>query len=181
MASFGRRFTGPILAMSTLMATIFVAAQTWYARVAFVEASETRLLEKRLEICFQNFDEAVALDMALRRAAPGEGIDESWPPMVVLDSADRLLALKRDVVPALDAFEAGLAKATILGELDKYRAYLAQQVRGLSKRLTDISPARIGESSMDGEIAGVLSDLGDFLGGQYSVFTGCREIAREGV
>ena len=177
MAALGHRATGSVVAISTLLATIFVAAQAWYARVAFVEASRTRLLEKKLDMCFQNFDQAVALDMALRNAAPGEGIDEVWPPRVVVEDAERLLALKREVVPRLDEFEAGLAKATILGPLDKHRSYLAQKLRGLSKSLSDVSPARIGQAGTDEEVARIMRDLSEFLGGQYSVFTGCRMTA----
>lgn len=56
-----------IFAGSTLLATLFVAMQAWYARVAFVEASQTRLLENKLDLCFENFDDAAALDLALRR------------------------------------------------------------------------------------------------------------------
>jgi hypothetical protein len=47
-----------VLSLSTLAAALFVAVQAWYARVAFVEASETRLLEDKLDLCFQNFDAA---------------------------------------------------------------------------------------------------------------------------
>jgi hypothetical protein len=166
-----------VLSLSTLAAALFVAVQAWYARVAFVEASETRLLEDKLDLCFQNFDAAVALDTALRLAAPGAGIDEQWPPRVVVEDPDRLARLQQDVVPLINALESGLTKASILGTLDQHRAYLAQTVDGLSRRLLSISPARIGQAEMDAEIADVLKGLSEFLGAQYLVFTGCRLVA----
>lgn len=169
--------TNLILAASTLVAAVFVAVQAWYARISFVEASETRFLERKLDTCFANFDSAAALDAALRRAAPGMALDDSWPPRIVVESPDHLTRLQIDVVPKLDALEASLTKAEILGELDRFRAYLAQQLRGLSKRLLDISPARIGEAGMDKEIGAVTTALSDFIGAQYSVFTGCRLVA----
>lgn len=166
-----------LLAGSTLVAALFVAVQAFYARVAFVDASETRLLEKKLDICFQNFDAAAALDASLRRSAPGMGLDDVWPPRIELRDASQLRQMQDQVVPQLNALESGLAKASILGELDKYRAFLAQQLLGLSKRLLDIAPARIGQDAMDKEIDAVMASLSDFLGAQYSVFTGCRLVA----
>ncbi|MEM9549889.1 MAG: hypothetical protein AAGA05_01870 [Pseudomonadota bacterium] len=171
-----RNLTGAILAASTLVAALFVAVQAWYARVQFVEASETRLLEKKLDLCFENFDSAAALDAALRAASAGASLDD-WPPRVVIQEAAQLRAVQRDVVPRLNALESGLAKASILGDLDKHRAYLAQELRGLSKRLLDIVPARIGQDKMDQEIDAVFKTLSEFLGAQYSVFTGCRLVA----
>lgn len=176
-ASRSRPMSNYLLAGSTLVAAIFVAVQAWYARVAFVEASETRLLEKKLDICFENFDEAADLDTALRLAAPGMALEDTWPPRIVVEDARRLGTIQADVVPKLNALEAGLAKASILGELDKHRAYLAQQLRGLSKRLLDIVPARVGQDKMDEEIDAVFATLSDFLGAQYLVFTGCRLVA----
>lgn len=172
-----RSHTNILLAGSTLVAAVFVAVQAWYARVQFVESSETRLLEKKLDICFDNFDAAAVLDTELRRAAPGMGIDEVWPPRIEVADAEGLRRLQDTVVPRLNALESGLFKASILGDLDKHRAYLAQQLRGLSKRLLDIVPARIGQDKMDKEIDGVMATLSDFLGAQYSVFTGCRLVA----
>ena len=174
----GRRMgSNLLLAGSTLVAAIFVAVQAWYARVAYVEAAETRLLEKKLDICFDNFDAAADLDAALRSSAPGMALDENWPPKVVVGNAAQLSVLQQSVVPKLNALESGLAKASILGALDKHRAYLSQQVRGLSKRLLDIAPSRIGQDKMDAEIDAVFAALSDFLGAQYSVFTGCRLVA----
>lgn len=172
-----RSHSNSLLAGSTLAAAIFVAVQAWYARVQFVEANETRLLEKKLDICFDNFDAAADLDMALRRSAPRMGSSDRWPPRIAITDAASLLALQERVVPRLNVMESGLAKASILGDLDKYRAYLAQQLRGLSKRLLDIVPARIGQDKMDNEIDAVITSLSDFLGAQYSVFTGCRLVA----
>ena len=173
-----RRVTSNVLlAASTLLAALFVAAQAWYARVAYVEGSKSRLLEKKLDICFENFDSATALDAALRKAAPGAGLDDVWPPQVVVSDAAQLARLQEAVVPRLNGLEAGLAKASILGELDKHRAYLAQELRGLSKRLLEIVPARIGQENMDKEIDAVFATLSEFLGAQYSVFTGCRLVA----
>ena len=59
-----------VLAASTLVAALFVAVQAWYARTSFVEASETRFLERKLDICFENFDAAAQLDIELRAAVP---------------------------------------------------------------------------------------------------------------
>lgn len=176
MALLGRHATGPILAMSTVMATVFVAVQAWYARIEIVQESETQLLEKQLDICFENFDQAVALDRALRDAVPGPGIDDVWPPLIEVGSAARLEAVKRQVVPKLDAFQAGLIKASILGDLDKHRTYLAQTLEGLSKRIMDVSPTRLGAEG-DAAHAALWRDLSEFLGVQYPVFTGCRMTA----
>jgi len=165
-----------LLAASTLVAALFVAVQAWYARVTFVEAASTRLLEDNLDLCFENFDAAVGLDMALRQAASRGGLSE-WPPRIIIEDAETLLRVQAAVVPHLNALEASLAKASIVGRLDKYRDYLADRVRGLSKRLLDIVPSRIGEQAMDDEITSVFTHLGDFLGGQYMVFTGCRMFA----
>ncbi|MFC3615735.1 hypothetical protein ACFORG_18425 [Lutimaribacter marinistellae] len=166
-----------LLAGSTMVAAIFVAVQAWYARVAFVEASETRLLEKKLDICFENFDAAAKLDAALRGVTTDAMLEEQWPPQIVLEDAGTLRALQGTVVPRLNSLESGLAKASILGALDKHRAYLAQQLQGLSKRLLDVVPARSGQTEMDSEIGAVMSTLSEFLGAQYSVFAGCRLVA----
>ncbi len=172
-----RSTSNVLLAGSTLVAALFVAVQAWYARVAFVEASETRLLEKKLELCFENFDAAANLDAALRSAAPEMGIEDQWPPVIVVEDPIALRRVQGQVVPRLNALESGLAKASILGDLDKHRAYLSQELRGLSKRLLDIAPSRIGQDKMDTEIDAVFATLSEFLGAQYSVFTGCRLVA----
>ena len=166
-----------LLAGSTLIAALFVAVQAWYARVTYVQEAETRLLQNKLDLCFENFDQAAALDASLRQAAPEMMLDDTWPPKIMLEDPAQLARLQALVVPRLNAFESGLYKASILGELDKYRAYLAQEISGLSKRLLDIVPMRIGQQKMDAEIDAVMSSLSDFLGAQYSVFTGCRMVA----
>lgn len=166
-----------LLAGSTLIAALFVAVQAWYARVAYVEQSESRLLQEKLDLCFENFDAAAALDMSLRQAAPGLDSQDAWPPQIMVSDPQALAELQQTVVPHLNALESGLFKASILGPLDKYRAYLAQKLNGLSKRLLDIVPARIGETKMNTEINAVFATLSEFLGAQYSVFTGCRLVA----
>ncbi len=164
-----------LLAAATLLAALFVAVQAWYARTSFVEASATRLLEKKLDICFDNFDAAAELDAALRLAVPEMMLQETWPPKVVIEDAARLATLQRDVVPKLNALESGLTKASVLGPLDKYRSYLTQQVRGLSKRLMDLRPEQLGPENEETKAVSAL--LSDFLEAQYSVFTGCRLVA----
>lgn len=165
-----------LLAAGTIVAALFVAVQAWYARSAYVEETETRFLEKKLDICFENFDQAAQLDAALRYAvADPMKMMADWPPKVAVEDAETLMAMQKDVVPKLNALEAGLTKASVLGPLDKYRAYLAQQVRGLSKRLLDVNPAALGTAGSESEA--VLALLSDFLGAQYSVFTGCRLVA----
>ena len=164
-----------ILAGGTLLAALFVAIQAFYARTSYVEASQTRFLEKKLDICFENFDAAAALDASLRVAAPEMMMQEVWPPRVEVKDAERLAAVQLRVVPRLDALQAGLTKASVLGDLDKYRAYLAQQLRGLSKRVLDVSPVQVADQSDDTKA--VFAALSDFIGAQYSVFTGCRLIA----
>ena len=166
-----------LLAISTLIAALFVAVQAWYARVAFVEASETRLLEKKLDICFENFDAAVNLDAKLRALAPGMGVDEAWPPRVDVMHAGELVGIQQQVVPMLNALESSLAKASILGSLDRFRTYLADQAEGLSQRLISVSPARLGQEAADAELTDILITLSEFLGAQYSVFEGCRLVA----
>ncbi|MDJ0825939.1 MAG: hypothetical protein QNJ16_10595 [Rhodobacter sp.] len=164
-----------ILAGGTLLAALFVAIQAFYARSSYVEAEASKFLERKLDICFQNFDDAARLDAALRLAVPGMATQDTWPPKVVVETPEALAALQREVVPMLDALDAGLTKATVLDQLDKYRAYLAQQIRGLSKRLLDLTPAQLGPENE--QTKATLAVLSDFLGAQYSVFTGCRLIA----
>lgn len=166
-----------LLAVSTLVAAIFVGAQAWVARVSFVESSETRLLEKKLDICFENFDAAVALDGELRALTPGIGEDEGWPPQVSVMDAQELVAIQERVVPLLNRLESSLAKASILGPPDRFRAFLAGRVEGLSQRLLMLSPARMDEDATTSELINILETLSDFLGAQYSVFEGCRLVA----
>lgn len=164
-----------VLAASTLVAALFVAVQAWYARTSFVEASETRFLERKLDICFDNFDAAAQLDLELRAAVPEMATQQVWPPQVVVETPERLAVFHREVVPRLDALDAGLTKASVLESLDKYRAYLAQKIRGLSKRLMDISPGDLSPENKDTQA--VFAALSEFLGGQYQVLTGCRLVA----
>ncbi|MEM8633307.1 MAG: hypothetical protein AAGF74_18975 [Pseudomonadota bacterium] len=166
-----------LLAGSTLVAALFVAIQAWYARVTYVEQSQSRLLQEKLDLCFDNFDAAAALDQSLRSAAPGLDMQAQWPPEISVETGFELSRLQREVVPRLDDLESGLLKASILGPLDKYRAYLAQELSGLSKRLLDVAPGRLGEEAMDREVNAVFATLSEFLGAQYSVFTGCRLVA----
>jgi hypothetical protein len=171
------RGVGIVLAISTLVAALFVAVQAWYARVAFVETERTRLLEKKLDICFQNFDAAVALDGALRALSPGFGMNEVWPPKVEAMDAPKLVAIQDEVVPMLNGFQSSLAKASILGPLDRFRTYLSDQVEGLSADLQDLSPAQLAEPTGQAEVDAVLDRLSEFFGAQYSVFEGCRLVA----
>lgn len=164
-----------ILAGGTMLAAIFVAVQAWYARSTFLEGEATRVLERKLDLCFDNFDQAAQLDAALRLASPGMDMQDKWPPMVVVETPQQLVVIHSSVVPKVDALESGLTKASVLGGLDKYRDYLAQQVRGLSKQLLDLNPARFDPENEETKV--VFAKLSDFLGAQYSVFTGCRLIA----
>jgi hypothetical protein len=166
-----------ILAISTLVATIFVALQAWYARVAYVSAAETRLLEDKLDLCFDNFDAAAALDAELRSLTPGSGADEEWPPRIDVMSGAHLAALHNQIVPLLNRLETSLAKASILGEPDRFRLFLTGQIKGLAPRLMALSPARIGEPETNAELDEILTTLSDFLGAQYAVFEGCRLVA----
>ena len=167
-----------LLAISTLIAAIFVGVQAWVARTAFVEASDTRLLEKKLEICFENFDAATALDAELRGLTPGIGMDEGWPPKVSVTNPQMLVRIQTGVVPLLNRFESSLAKATILGPPDRFRAYLMGRAEGLSQRLLMVSPARLDEPDTEAELDDILAALSEFLGAQYSVFEGCSLVAQ---
>ena len=167
-----------ILALSTLIAAIFVGAQAWIARTALVEASETRLLEKKLEICFENFDAATALDAELRALTPGIGEDEDWPPKISLMEPQMLVLIQSRVVPLLNQLESSLAKATILGPPDRFRAYLSGRAMGLSQRLLMVSPARLNEPETEEALTEILDALSEFLGAQYSVFEGCSLVAQ---
>lgn len=167
-----------LLAGATLLAALFVAVQAWYARNSYVEASATRLLETKLDICFDNFDAAASLDAALRLAVPDMAMQEVWPPKVVIRDPAHLLSIQQEIVPHLNALESGLTKASVFGPLDKYRSYLTQQVRGLSKRVLDLNPDALAPENEDNkDTEAVTAQLSDFLGAQYSVFTGCRLVA----
>lgn len=175
----GRRMSSSIiLAVSTMIAALFVAVQAWYARVAFVEASETRLLEKQLDICFENFDAAVAVDTTLRATTPGAVAEDVWPPQIMLSDAEELQRLQQAVVPVLNDLESGLTKAVILGPLDRHRAYLSQQISGLSERLLRVNPSLVANSDMNTEVDAILKKLSEFLGAQYLVQAGCRLVAQ---
>jgi len=171
--------SGALLARSTLIAALFVAVQTWYALVQFVEASETRLMEKKLDLCFENFDAAAVLDAALRSASNDMGIEYTRPTRIQIETASQMRQFQTEVVPKLNTLESGLAEASILGDSDKYGAYLAQQLTGLSKRFLDIVPAQVGTDKMADDITSVFKTLSEFLGSQYLVFTGCRMVAEE--
>ncbi len=172
-------YSNRLLAAGTLLAALFVAIQAWYARTAYLDAAATRAIEARLDICFDNFDDAAELDAALRFLVPGMMEQGSWPPKVVIESPAHLVEIQRGVAPKLDALEAGLTKASVLGQLDKYREFLAQQVRGLSKALLDVPPSAVSEDNP--VVSEVQVRLSDLLGAQYLVFTGCRELAEAGV
>ena len=171
----GAELSNYILAAGTIVAAAFVAVQAYYARSSYVENEATRFLERRLDICFENFDAAARLDASLRLAVPGMASQTVWPPLVRVENATELAALKREAVPKLDALEAGLTKARVLEGLDKHRAFLAQQARGLSKAILDLTPDQLAPDNAGTKAT--LSRLSDFLGAQYSVFTGCRLIA----
>ena len=164
-----------ILAVSTMVAALFVAVQAWYARVAFVDASETRFLERKLDICFENFDAAVKLDGQLRALTAADG---AWPPRIDIMSADDVRAIQGRIVPMLDGLQSSLAKASILGPLDRFRDFLAGRLDGLGQRLLSLPPSGIGGQETRGELTEILEQLSDFLGAQYSVFEGCRLVAK---
>lgn len=171
----GSNFSNVMLGVGTMLAAIFVAVQAYYARSSFVQADESRFLERKLDICFENFDEAARLDAMLRSTVPSMMEQEVWPPRVEINSAEKLVEVQAKVVPLLDGLTAGFTKASVLDTLDKYRAYLEQQLNGLSKRIIDLRPEQILAKTDEAEA--VLKQLSEFVGAQYSVFTGCRLIA----
>ncbi len=172
----GSNISGYMLGAGTLLAALFVAIQAYYARSSHVEADATRFLERKLDICFENFDVAARLDAMLRVTVPKMMEQEVWPPKVEISSADVLSEVQTKVVPLLDTLTAGFTKASVLGGLDKHRAYLSQRVNGLSKQILDLRPADLAADNE--ETQATLAKLSDFLGAQYSVFTGCRMIAK---
>jgi len=174
--SRSRNPSNHLLAGATLLAAMFVAVQAWYARSSFVEGEASRRIERKLDICFDNFDAAARLDSALRKAVPAMQAQEIWPPKIVIEDGKQLIEVKRVIVPLLDQLDSGLTKASVLGGLDKYRGYLAQQMQGLSKQLNDTKPMQIVEN--DEATLLMLNRLSEFVGAQYSVFTGCRLIAK---
>lgn len=167
-----------ILSLSTLVATVFVALQAWYARVQLVDASETRLLERKLDVCFDAFDSAVALDAALRAQSSGRGTDTEWPPRIAIQTGPELVAFQIAVIPHMDQLEADLTKAGVLSPLDRFRLYLLGEIKGLSARLSQISPARMGEVETDTELEAIFDALSNFLSAQYAVLEGCRLVAK---
>lgn len=164
-----------VLAGSTFLAAAFVAVQAFYARTSYVEGEATRFLERKLDICFDNFDAAARIDAALRQTMPGMTAPDAWPPKIRVENPEVLARVKTEIVPLLDRLEAGLTKAQVLGGLDKYRAYLGQQLRGLSKQLLDMNPATLAPGNTAN--AAVFNKLSEFIGAQYAVFTGCRLVA----
>ena len=172
----GSTISNFMLAGGTLLAAIFVAIQAYYARSSYVEADATRFLERKLDICFENFDDAARLDAMLRVTVPSMADQDVWPPKVEINTGATLFQVQTKVVPLLDKLTAGFTKASVLGGLDKHRDYLAARIEGLSKQLLDISPDDIAKPTEATTLT--FAKLSDFIGAQYSVFTGCRMIAR---
>ena len=75
----GSTISNFMLAGGTLLAAIFVAIQAYYARSSYVEADATRFLERKLDICFENFDDAARLDAMLRVTVPNMADQDVWP------------------------------------------------------------------------------------------------------
>ena len=65
-------FSNYTLAAGTLVAALFVAVQAYYARSSYVEGEATRFLERKLDICFENFDAAA------QAGTLPEGFDERF-------------------------------------------------------------------------------------------------------
>ena len=172
----GSNLSNYMLAGGTLIAALFVAVQAYYARSSYVEADATRFLERKLDICFENFDDAAQLDSMLRATVPGMTEQEVWPPKVRIETPRALAEIQTKVVPLLDKLTAGLTKASVLGGLDKYRQYLSERINGLSKKLLDLRPADLDPENPTTQA--IVAQLSDFIGAQYSVFTGCRLIAK---
>ena len=166
------------IALSTVAAAVFVAIQAWYARVQVVEASETRLLEKELDICFNSFDAAAALDTELKALAREGMHPEVWPPEVMVSGEAELVTFQRTVPQLLTALETGLMKADVLGGLDRHRAYLLQQISGLAERLSSLNPSLANAADPDPEVKSVFASLSEFIGAQYLVYEGCKTVAQ---
>lgn len=166
------------VAFSTLLAAIFVALQTWYARVAFVDASETRLLQTRLDTCFENFDAATRLDQELRELAREGAHPEVWPPMIMADTETELRRYQERVPPLLASLENGLMKASIFGALDAPRSYLSQHIAGLGERLVTLDPAAAARPEAQAQVRSLFATLSEFIGAQYLVFEGCKTVAQ---
>jgi hypothetical protein len=165
------------VAASTLIAAAFVAVQAWYARVAFVEASASRLLENKLDACFDSYDAAAALDAELRAVSGDPDDPERWPPTVVPQSRAQALVVQDRVVPAVERLDALLMKSSILGPLGTERAYLLQNVTGLGERLRAIDPGRVVRNTQDGEVLSAFASLSELIGAQHLVLLGCRDVA----
>ena len=164
-----------ILALSTLVAAIFVAVQAWYARVAFVEEMDARFREKQLELCFDAFDAAATLDAELRLFTTGD----EWPPKVESIGELEFRRIQQEVVPKLNALEASLAKAALHAPLDKFRGFLFERLEGISERISSVTYQSMSDSSGAAEFEEVIASLNDFLGAQYPVFEGCRSELRK--
>ena len=166
------------IALSTVFAAVFVAIQAWYARVQVVEAAETRLLEKELDICFANFDAAGALDAELRVLAREGMHPDVWPPKVMAGTAEELVAFQTRVPPLLSTLENGLMKAAIVGRLDDHRSFLMQKIAGLGERLSSLNPSLAETAQPDPEVKSVFASLSEFVGAQYLVYEGCKTVAQ---
>jgi hypothetical protein len=166
------------IAISTVFAAVFVAIQAWYARVQVVEASETRLLERELDICFGSFDAAGALDTELKALAREGMQPEVWPPQVMARSAAEMVKFQNSVPPLLSALENGLMKAAIVGPLDDHRAFLMQKISGLGEKLSSLNPSMAAQAQPDPEVKLVFASLSEFVGAQYLVYEGCKTVAQ---
>ncbi|MFD0978532.1 hypothetical protein [Tropicimonas aquimaris] len=166
------------IAVSTVAAAIFVAIQAWYARVQVVDASSARMLEQQLDICFDTFDAASRLDTELRQLAREGSHADVWPPMVMADSRDEMVRFQTSVPPLLAHLENGLMKASVLGPLDRHRAFLAQQIAGLGERLLTLNPNLAGQAETDAQVKDIFAALSDFVGAQYLVNEGCKTVAQ---
>ncbi|MGB0658901.1 MAG: hypothetical protein ACPGNV_01890 [Mangrovicoccus sp.] len=164
------------VAASTLLAALFVAVQAWYARVAFVEASSTRLLQARLDACFDNYDAASALDAELRSISGDPDAPEAWPARVVPLSPAQGVVVHNQILPAVERLEASLMKSSILGPLGKERDYLLQHISGLGQRIRLIPPSQITRQSENSDLRAVFASLSEFIGAQHLILLGCRKV-----
>lgn len=166
------------IAVSTVFAAVFVAIQAWYAREQVVEASSARMLEQQLDICFETFDAATALDGELRQLAREGMHADVWPPKVMADSPADIVKFQLRVPPLLAGLENGLLKASVLGPLDRYREFLAQKITGLSEKLLTLNPNLAGKATPDEQVKEVFAVLSEFVGGQYLINEGCKTVAQ---
>ncbi|PRY21510.1 hypothetical protein CLV78_109123 [Aliiruegeria haliotis] len=166
------------IAVSTVAAAIFVAIQAWYARAQVVAESSSRVLEQRLDICFDTVDAAGQLDAELRQLAREGMHADTWPPRVMAGSSEELIRFQTRVPPLLSELENGLMKAEILGTLDTHRAYLEQQISGLGEQLLSLNPRLADAAEPHPEVERVFTSLSEFIGAQYLVHEGCRTVAQ---